>query len=96
MIIPIIISGAIINTWIFNKTNGSVLMNILMHASVAMWVDVFNPLFSGSDAVRHLVWLIVVYAALAVILPILTGPNLGRKPEQRVEMLPGEQPVVAK
>ena len=82
IIILIIISGAVLITWLFNNTNGSVLMVMLLHASVNLWVGVFNPLFSEADAARQTTWLVVVYIATAIILVLLTGPNLARKPEQ--------------
>jgi uncharacterized protein len=96
IIIIVIISGAVLNTWLFNKTNGSVLLAMLLHASINLMVGIFNPLFSGPDADRQTIWLSVVFVAMAILLPILTGPNLGRKPEQSVELRSGEQPVVAK
>jgi len=95
LIIPIILSGAILNTWLFNHTRGSVLMAMFLHASVDLWVGIFNPLFSGADAQTQYVWLVVVYAAMAVLLPILTGKELGRKPEAAVDTLAAEQPVLA-
>jgi membrane protease YdiL (CAAX protease family) len=80
--ILIIISGAVLITWLFNHTNGSVLMIMLLHASVDLWVGLFNPLFSGADAARHATWLVVVYVATALILVLVTGPNLARTPTQ--------------
>jgi len=79
MTILIIISGAVLITWIFNHTRGSVLMIMLLHASVNFWVGIFNPLFSGADAVRQNIWLAAVYVVTAVILVLLTGPNLARR-----------------
>ena len=96
IIVVMVIAGAVLNTWLFINTNGSVLLAMLLHASINLMVGIFNPLFSGPDADRQTIWLAVVFVAMAILLPILTGPNLGRKPEQTVEMLPGEQPVVAK
>ena len=58
IIILIIISGAVLITWLFNHTQGSVLMIMLLHASVNLWVGVFNPLFSGADAARQTTWLV--------------------------------------
>jgi membrane protease YdiL (CAAX protease family) len=80
--ILIIISGAVLITWLFNNTKGSVLMVMLLHASVDLWVGIFNPLFTGTDAAQQATWLAVVYVVTAVILVLLTGPNLARKPAQ--------------
>jgi membrane protease YdiL (CAAX protease family) len=93
IIIPIVISGAVINTWLFNNTNGSVLTAMLLHTSVDRMVYIFNPLFSGADAERQAVWVAVVYVAGAVILPILTGVELGRKPEAAAAGMPADRPL---
>ena len=93
IIIPIVISGAIINTWVFNNTNGSVLTAMLLHTSVDRMVYIFNPLFSGADAERQAIWVAVVYVAMAILLPIVTGLELGRKPEAATERVTAEQPL---
>jgi hypothetical protein len=80
-------SGAIINTWLFNKTGGSVLINMLLHASVDLMVGVFNPLFAGPDSASYGTWQMVVFIAVAVLITVLTGRELGRKPEPAVDML---------
>ena len=85
----IIMSGAILITWIFNHTRGSVLMIMLLHASLNFWVGIFNSMFSGADAARQETWLMVVFVATALILIAITGPNLAGKPAQpEVEMEP--------
>jgi membrane protease YdiL (CAAX protease family) len=96
IIIPIILSGAIINTWLFNHTNGSVLIAMLLHASVDLWVGVFNPLFSPADLERQTLWLAAAYVAVAILLPVLTGRELGRRREATMETLTGEQVMAAK
>jgi|SRR5215207_4725405 len=95
IIVPIIISGSILNTWLFNRTNGSVFISMFLHASVNLWVDVFNPLFSSADAVRQTIWLAVAYVAIAILLPILTGKELGRRSEGAMGAKVVEQPMVA-
>jgi hypothetical protein len=52
-------------------------------------------LFSGADAERQIIWLAVAYVAAAVLLPLLAGKELGRKPEAAVDTLATEQPVLA-
>jgi membrane protease YdiL (CAAX protease family) len=80
IIIPIIIAGAVINTWLFNNTNGSVLLAMFLHASVDLWVPFFNRLFSDAGAQSMTIWLVVAYVVTAVLLPIFAGRELGRKP----------------
>jgi membrane protease YdiL (CAAX protease family) len=93
IIILIIISGAVLITWLFNHTKGSVLMVMLLHASLNLWVGIFNPLFSEADAARQTTWLAVVFVATALILVLVTGPNLARpsaeKPEVELEPVAG-------
>lgn len=96
IIIPIIISGAILNTWLFNHTRGSVLLAMLLHTSVHFMVYIFNPLFSGMDAQRQTIWLVVAFVALGILLPMLYGRELGRKPERSMPAVITERPVVVK
>lgn len=81
IIAVIVIAGAVLNTWLFINTNGSVLLAMLLHASINLMTEIFNPLFSGPDADSHLIMQAVVFVAMAVLLPILAGRELGRKPE---------------
>lgn len=96
VIIPIIFAGAILNTWLFNHTNGSVLIAILLHASVDLWVGVFNPLFSAQGAETQTAWLAVVYVVMAVALPIVAGKDLGRKQEANTNRITVTHQVAAK
>ena len=91
----IIISGAILNTWLFNKTNGSVFIAMFLHASVNLWVDVFNPFFSAADVQKLTVWLAVAFVAMGILLPLLTGKELGRKTDTAKDTLAAEQPAMA-
>jgi hypothetical protein len=70
-------------------------MAMLLHASVDLMVGIFNPLFSGVDAERHVIWVTVAYVAMGILLPILTGKELGRKPEAAMERMAVDQPLVA-
>jgi len=95
LIAVIVIAGAVLNTWLFLHTNGSVLLAMLLHASIHLMVGVFNPLFTGADAQMHLIMQAVVFVALAILLPLLAGRELGRKPET-TPAIATDQPVVAK
>jgi membrane protease YdiL (CAAX protease family) len=81
MVILIIFAGAILNTWLFNNTKGSVLLNMILHTSVNLWVGVFNPLFSEADAAKQTTWLMLAYVAAAVVITVLSGKDLSRKRE---------------
>jgi len=96
IIIVMIIAGSVVFTWLFNNTKGSVLLAMLFHASVDVWTPLFNPLFSGADAQRQTLWLVGLYLAFAVLITILTGRELGRKPRRTMEAIPADQPLAAK
>jgi hypothetical protein len=40
--------------------------------------------------------LVVVFVAVAVLLPVLTGKELGRKPQAAMGRMAADQPLVAK
>ena len=37
----IVMAGAVIFTWLFNNTRGSVLLVMLFHSFINMWIEVF-------------------------------------------------------
>jgi len=94
--ILIILAGAVMFTWIFNNTNGSVLIAILFHTAVDLSVAYFEPLFSGANTQSLSVWLMVTYVATASLIVVLTGRELGRKTEADVDMRTTEQPAMAR
>jgi membrane protease YdiL (CAAX protease family) len=97
--ILIIISGAVLNTWLFNHTNGSVFMAMLLHVSIDTVSGdrgLLKLLFSGADLERQGVWLAVVYVGMAILLPILAGRELGRKRETVMPAVVVDQPLLAK
>jgi membrane protease YdiL (CAAX protease family) len=99
----IVISGSVFFTWLFNNTNGSVLIAMLLHASVDVFGGdggplTFGPLFSGfsaADLVRQDIFEAVAFVVAAILIIILTKFALGRKPEAAVDTLATEQPVLA-
>ena len=68
-------------------------MCMLLHASVDLWVDIFNPLFSPAEAMQQTLWLVVVYVLAATLLASWSGKELGRKPEMKMQ--PGQVKPVA-
>lgn len=88
--ILIIFAGAILNTWLFNRTNGSVLINMLLHASVDICAEIFNPTFTGVDATRQVLWVMAAYVVVGILIAILSGKELGRKQEAAMDMMASE------
>lgn len=84
VIVFIIIAGAILNTWLFNRTGGSVLIAMLLHGSLNLWVGFFSPLFEGADLERQTTMLAVAFVAMAVALVYFAGNELGRKSNQNI------------
>lgn len=82
--ILIVISGSVLNTWLFNHTNGSVLLAMLMHASIDVVSGDFGllkNLFAGPDLGSMVIWQAVVFVGIAILLPVVSGVELGRKRE---------------
>jgi CAAX protease family protein len=93
--ILIVISGSVIFTWMFNHTRGSVLLAMLLHASVDLWTPVFNPLFSGTEAMRQSIWLTALYVLTAILIALLAGRELGRKLVIAAQPVAQDQPLAA-
>jgi membrane protease YdiL (CAAX protease family) len=89
-----VVFGVVLIAWVFNNTRGSVLLTMILHTSVNLWVAYLQPLFTGTDAARKEIWLGVVYVAVAILLRVFVGPELGRKPEATITM-PAKQPMAA-
>lgn len=98
----IIVSASVFFTWLFNNTNGSVLIAMLLHASEDLFSGdgtpvTFGPLFSRfseADLVRQDILQALVFVAAAVLLIVLTRFALGRKPQAAMTM-PAKQPAGA-
>jgi hypothetical protein len=73
--------GAFLFTWIFNNTNGSVFLAMLLHASQDVAGRFFGAAFSGSAATSYSIWLAVAFVVMAILLRVFAGRELGRKPE---------------
>ena len=65
---------AIITTWVFNNTKGSVFMAILVHASIDAFSAPLLVLFSPSQTFNSI---LLSFGALAVVLVVLTRGRLG-------------------
>jgi membrane protease YdiL (CAAX protease family) len=68
------VAVAIVFTWVFNNTKGSVLMAILVHASVDAPFLPLSVALSPSEAMNSM---LLGFGALALLLVALTGGRLG-------------------
>jgi membrane protease YdiL (CAAX protease family) len=76
----LIVAIAIVYTWIYNKTQGSVLVLMLAHAANNTIVGgYFLPMFLGADADRMAGLLVVLWWAAAYGLILISEHELGRR-----------------
>jgi hypothetical protein len=68
------VASAIVLTWVFNNTKGSVLMAILVHASVDAPFLPFSVALGPSEAMNSM---LLSFGALALLLVALTRGRLG-------------------
>ena len=68
---------AILLTWIFNHTQGSIFLSILAHASVNTPQVVLVPLFLAVDTTRLNLAALIGFGVPAPLIVILTGGRLG-------------------
>src|SRR5919202_6527328 len=78
---PEIIAGMIVISWVYNNTQGSVLLAALIHTSHNAIEGFFGGMFSGAD-LTALYWLLAgVWVVAAVVVVVVTGPaHLSRRP----------------
>jgi len=88
--------AAFLFTWIFNHTNGSVFIAMLLHASSDAAGGFFGQMFSGSDALMNNIWLGCAFIVMAILLRVFAGRELGRKPESGMDVRTIEQSVLAR
>lgn len=75
VIVPVIVVGYFLFTWLFNNSSGSVLIAMLFHTAQAIFgPQIFATMFSGADLLRY-TWLMTLVYAVMVALVILTSRN---------------------
>jgi uncharacterized protein len=76
-----IVAWTVVLTWVFNNTNGSVLIAMLMHnMQNVISGGYFSAMFSGADWVRQGWLLVALWCAVAAIVVVVNGPeHLSRK-----------------
>lgn len=80
ILIPAPFITAFLFTWLYQHTNGSVLIAILFHSMLNTVSDIFYRLFTGVY-LEQVLWLFLVANLLTVVaVVVLTGPGLRRQP----------------
>lgn len=72
---------AVILTWVYNRTGGSVLMAILVHASVNTPQVALAPLFPALDTTRLNTAALIGFGLAAVLVLVFTRGRLGYRAE---------------
>jgi len=77
-----VMSLAVIMTWVYNHTGGSIFTAILAHASVNNPELVLIPLFPAMSMIGLHLALLIGFGVLALLIVILTRGRLGYQPNQ--------------
>jgi membrane protease YdiL (CAAX protease family) len=85
------VAATIIFGWIYNNTGGSVLLVLIAHAADGL----IRADFTGADLTRFFVFYVAAWWVAVLIVLVLYGPALVRKPAQAGGASVG-QPLVAK
>jgi membrane protease YdiL (CAAX protease family) len=77
---------ALLYTWIYNNTRGSLLMTLLFHAAFNT-AEVFLPIIpSAVGDTRPMLIAMGLRCVAALVVVIVAGPNLGRQPAAQLEV----------
>jgi uncharacterized protein len=84
--IPLIVVGYFVFTWLFNNSNGSVLIVMLFHTATAIFGPlVFAPMFDGTDLTIY-TWLLTLIYGLVMLGVMATSQTryLSSKPVMNI------------
>ena len=88
--------GAFLFTWIFNNTNGSVFLAMLLHAANDVAGGFFGSVFTGTGATVFHYYHAGAFVVMAILLRVFAGGELGRKPEAATDTMAVERPALAR
>lgn len=84
LFLPLVICLAIVFTWVFNHTHGSIFMANLLHAAIDTPQLVWIPFFVAVDETKLDLANLLVFGAAALLIVVLTHGRLGYQgPESR-------------
>ncbi len=89
------VAATLLFGWIFNNTQGSVLLTLIAHAADGL-IRTSNLGWAEADSTRYLVLLVAVWCVTALLMVVRYGPTLVRKPAAQVVTTPVAQPLPAK
>lgn len=82
----LILAGYVLISWVYNSTNGSVLLALLFHGVTNTMGGAFlSRMYTGANAVQFSIWHTVVWFVAALIVVVATKANLGRKPTKQAQ-----------
>lgn len=87
-----VVAQTILFTWLANHTRASILLAWIFHASI----NITNALFFIGEQVRQWWFAAAGFAAIALIVILIEGPNLGHKPqvEPEIAVMPTGAPLL--
>lgn len=86
-----VVGMTVLFTWLANRTRNSVLLAWIFHAAI----NVFGAYLSIGDIARQWWLSAAVYGAIALVIVVTTGVNLGRKTAPKTEYRPAEAPTLS-
>ncbi len=84
-----VMAMAIIFTWVFNHTRGSLFISMLLHASINTF-SIVVPLFAAPIVTGTDLPILIAVGVAALLIVILTRGRLGYQPGQQGPLMPGE------
>jgi membrane protease YdiL (CAAX protease family) len=86
----LVMAIAIIFTWVFNHTGGSIFISNLVHAAIDTPQLVWIPLFLALDETRLNLASLIAFGVPALLIVILTRGRLGYQPNKEQPLGPGQ------
>jgi membrane protease YdiL (CAAX protease family) len=90
MFFLLVVALAIILTWVFNHTRGSIFISITAHAGVDTPQLALVPLFLAVDNASLLLACVIGFGVTALLIVIMTRGRLGYQPAQAQPLRQGE------
>ena len=76
-VVVTILAGWLVMNWLYNCTNGSVLLVILLHSTLNTLSAFIGPMYTGDNLVQLNLWEAVAWAAIALWIIVKTRGRLG-------------------